>query len=141
MKKRILHIVMFCLFAVLVFGGCSDAGGESGNSGARGKDWDYTVVPVKDCPEDFLKELEEKKINAFQMTYDDGSYLYIAVGYGEQPSGGFSIQVQGLYEKGTGLCLETSLVGPDEDTLVSERNSYPYIVIKTQKTEKEVYFL
>ena len=57
--------------------------------------------------QDFLKELEEKKINPFQMTYMDGEYLYIALGYGEQPTGGFSITIHGLYETGDKLCLET----------------------------------
>ncbi len=116
-------------------------GGAAGKKKeSRGQDWDYTVVPTVDIPEDFSKEIEEKKINAFQMTYDDGAYLYVAVGYGEQDSGGFSIQVLGLYEKGENLCLETSLAGPGEGTVVSDKASYPYIVIKTQKTDKEVEF-
>ena len=107
----------------------------------RGSDWEYTVVPTADCPKDFLEEINKKKINAFQMTYDDGEYRYIAVGYGEQETNGFSIQVQGLYEKGENLCIETSLVGPEEDQIVSEKKSYPYLVIKTMKTEKKVEFI
>ena len=106
----------------------------------RGEDWDYTVVPTADCPKDFLAEIEKKKINAFQMTYDDGAYRYLAVGYGEQETNGFSIQVQGLYEKGDVLCLETSLVGPGEDQIVSNKKSYPFLVIKTKKTDKKVDF-
>lgn len=137
MKKRWMA---GCLVLLLLFmlTGC---GTPVANEGARGKDWAYTVVPQRDCPEDFKKELEQKKINRFQMTYDDGEYLYIAVGYGEQETGGFSIKVQGLYEKGDSLCIETSLVGPEEDTVVKNKASYPYIVVKTEKTEKTVEFL
>ncbi len=107
----------------------------------KGKDWDYTVVPTTDCPKDFLAEIEKKKINPFQMTYDDGEYRYLAVGYGEQETNGFSIRVQGLYEKGEALCMETSLAGPGEDQIVSNKKSYPFIVVKTHKTEKKVEFL
>lgn len=107
----------------------------------KGKDWDYTVVPTTDCPKDFLAEIEKKKINPFQMTYDDGEYRYLAVGYGEQETNGFSIRVQGLYEKGEALCMETSLTGPGEDQIVSNKKSYPFIVVKTHKTEKKVEFL
>ncbi len=107
----------------------------------KGKDWDYTVVPTTDCPKDFLAEIEKKKINSFQMTYDDGEYRYLAVGYGEQETNGFSIRVQGLYEKGEALCMETSLTGPGEDQIVSNKKSYPFIVVKTHKTEKKVEFL
>lgn len=138
MKKFIRAGFLSLLFLfVLTLSGCETVkeGGE------KGKEQAYTVVPVRDCPEDFLKEIEKKKINAFQMSYEDGEYLYIAVGYGEQSTGGYSIKVQGLYEKGENLCMETSLVGPEEDDVVREKASYPYIIIKTERTEKDIDFL
>lgn len=129
-------VFCLCILTAFVLGGCETVNRE----GARGSDWDYTVVPTADCPEALKTEIENKKMNAFQMTYDDGEYTYLAVGYGEQEKGGFSIQVLGLYGKGEGLCLETSLNGPGEDEVVSNKPSCPYIVIKTEKTEKEVLF-
>lgn len=129
-----------CIGMMLVFL-CNMAGCETVNKGEeKGKEWDYTVVPTADIPSDFLKELDTKKINAFQMSYEEGEYLYIAVGYGEQAGGGFNIRVIGLYEQGEQLCIETSLIGPGEDEVVSDKASYPYIVVKTQKTDKDVIF-
>lgn len=122
--------------AVMLIAGCE----KETKSTERGKDWDYTVVAVRDCPEDFLKELEEKKVNAFQMTYMDGEYLYIALGYGEQATGGFSIAVRGLYESGDKLSFETELMGPGKDEVVKEKPSYPYVIVKTEKTDREVLF-
>lgn len=108
---------------------------------SKGKDWDYTVVAIRDCPEDFLAELEEKKTNPFQMSYIDGEYLYIARGYGEQNTGGYSIVVQGLYELGEGeLCFATELKGPGKEENVKQKPSYPYVIIKTEKTDREVVF-
>lgn len=133
-KKIILMMVVICV--IVCVAGCE----KEEESKERGKDWDYTVVAVRDCPEDFLKELEEKKVNAFQMTYMDGEYLYIAIGYGEQATGGFSIAVRGLYESGEGLCFETELMGPGKDEVVKEKPSYPFVIVKTEKTEKEVAF-
>lgn len=130
-----VFLVMFVMTSV-----CLTACGQQKEE-KRGKDWDYTVVPTADCPKDFLTEIEKKKINPFQMTYDDGEYRYLAVGYGEQETNGFSIRVQGLYEKGEVLCMETSLVGPEEDQIVSNKKSYPFLVIKTHKTERKVEFL
>lgn len=138
--KKMWKAGFLCLLFVVVLSGCEKVG-QGSTGGTRGKDWNYTVVPVKDCPEDFLKEIEKKKVNELQMTYEDGAYLYIAVGYGEQSTGGYSIKVQGLYEKGENLCIETSLVGPEEDDVVRQKVSYPYIVIKTEKTEKNIDFL
>lgn len=126
------------LFLLLSLAGCETV--EEG--GKRGRDWDYTVVTTEDCPKDLLKEIETRKINKFQMSYDDGEFCYLAVGYGEQETGGFSIQVQGLYEKGDDvLCLETSLCGPEEGEVVRKKPSCPYIVIKTEKNTKKIQYL
>lgn len=133
-KRGIVVFLALCMLILVI--GCEKETQQT----ERGRDWDYTVVAVRDCPEDFLKELEEKKINPFQMTYMDGEFLYIAAGYGEQPTGGFSIAVRGLYEMGDKLCLETELLGPGSDETVKEKASYPYIIIKTEKTDKEVLF-
>lgn len=135
MKKSMFLVTLMCL-VLMVLCGCQKS--EKGRE--KGADLDYTVVPTKDCPEDFLKELEGKKINSFQMTYQTGEYLYIAVGYGEQKSGGYSIQVHGLYESGDGICLDTSLMGPEEGAVVSGKVSCPYLVIKTMSKDKIVYF-
>lgn len=134
--RKWAEILCLCFLFVCLFTACETVSKE----GDRGKDWDYTVVPTADIPKDFLTEVDRKKINAFQMTYEDGEYLYIAVGYGEQKSGGYNIQVLGLYEKGDALCVETSLSGPEEGDIVSDKASYPYIVIKTQKTDRKVNF-
>lgn len=97
-------------------------------------------MPPKDVPEDFLRETEEKKINEFQMTYMDGEYLYIALGYGEQSTGRFNILIHGLYELGDKLCFETELTGAGKDETVKEKSSYHYIIVRTEKTDREVLF-
>ena len=135
MSKKI-SLLLVAVLAVMLIAGCE----KEKKSAERGKDWDYTVVAVRDCPEDFLKELEEKKVNAFQMTYMDGEYLYIALGYGEQATVGFSIAVHGLYESGDKLCFETELMKPNKDEVVKEEPSYPYIIVKTEKTDRKVSF-
>jgi hypothetical protein len=134
-----MWIALFlCLYVLtgLVLSGCE----QTSQDETRGKDIEYTVVPTADCPEEFKNEIENKKINAFEMTYDDGEYLYLATGYGEQESGGFSISVTGLYELGEKICLETSLQGPSEDEVVSGKESYPYLVVKIERIDKEVVF-
>ena len=59
MGKRV-RLLLVAVLAVMLIAGCE----KETESTERGKDWDYTVVAVRDCPEDFLKELEEKKVNA-----------------------------------------------------------------------------
>ena len=95
---------------------------------------------IRDCPEEFLKNLEEKKINPFQMTYQDGTYLYMAVGYGEQKTGGYSILVKKLTETKDKIFLNTELRGPSKEETVLEKPSFPYVVIKIENISKEVVF-
>ncbi len=134
-KKALLSFLFAVVGIVCAMTGCAEE-----KKSEKGKNLDYTVVPTADCPADFLNEINKKKINPFQMTYDDGAYCYLAVGYGEQETNGFSIRVIGLYEKGEDVCLETSLLGPEEDQIVSQKKSTPYIVIKMERTDRKVVF-
>ena len=109
-------MVVFFSFGMCLFSGCGTE-----KEGKRGKDLDYTVVPTEECPADFLAEINKKKINPFQMTYEDGEYCYLAVGYGEQETNGFSVRVLGLYEKGDGVVFETNLLGPEKENVIYSR--------------------
>lgn len=135
MKQR-WGIRILCFLCLFFFTGCETVKKEA----EKGKDIDYTVVPTMDIPADFAHEIDKKKINPFQMTYDDGTGTYIAVGYGQQENSGFSIQVVGLYEKGENVGIETSLVGPEDGEIVSQKESFPYIVVKIQQKCGKVEF-
>ena len=51
-------------------------------------DMEFTVVSEDRLPEELREIVEEKKGNAFKLTYADEGYLYICTGYGKQDSGG-----------------------------------------------------
>ena len=61
------------------------------------RDLEFTVVGETDLPEELKQVIGEKKTAPFKMTYTDDQNLYIAVGYGEQENGGYSISVRELY--------------------------------------------
>ena len=62
------------------------------------KDLEFTIVEEVDQPEQLKAKIEEKKMQHMKLSYSDGEFLYVAVGFGEQKSGGFSIQVNDFYE-------------------------------------------
>ena len=74
-KEAVAVAIVICIMAGGVLCGC---GQTSSRQKQEEIECDYTVVATRDCPEEFLKNLEEKKINPFQMTYQDGTYLYMA---------------------------------------------------------------
>jgi len=101
---------------------------------------EYTVMKEEDFPEEIKDLLEENKEKEFQMTYQDGEYLYLLKGYGKQETGGYSIQIVDLSLWDNAIHLETTLIGPDREQEIKEEPSYPYIVIKMEYREEPVIF-
>lgn len=129
--------------AVLVLGMLLTAGcRQKQNSLEKIKDLEYTVTAQENIPEELLTVIEEKKTEGFKLTYEDGGFLYICMGYGQQECGGYSIAVNALYETENAVYLDTTLLGPKpgeaDDKRVSP--SYPYVVIKTEQVDKPVVF-
>lgn len=133
--KKIISLIL--LTAIFSLAGCS---GEKEKPADKINDVDFTVVEDIDLPEEVKALIEERKANPFQVAFVTGENTYIAVGYGEQPTGGFSITVNEVYMAEDGLHVSTTLVGPAEDASVSTSFTYPYIVLKTEVVDGEVIF-
>lgn len=101
---------------------------------------EFTVVSEERLPEELLKIVEEKKEEAFKVTYADAGYLYICMGYGKQDSGGYSVTVNELYETDNAVYVNTNLLGPKAGTTQGNSPSYPYIVLKVEFRDKTVVF-
>jgi hypothetical protein len=100
----------------------------------------YTVVEELSIPEELKEVVERKKEQPFQISFATGEELYLAVGYGEQPTGGYRIVVEGFFETDEGLYLETNLFGPEKEDEVSGKPDCPYIVVKTTYSDKSIYY-
>ena len=93
MYRRFLRMAaVLCL--CLSIGGCS----LFDTSDKKISDMDFTVADAEELPEEIRTMIEERKNEAFQMAYHDGSYSYIIVGYGQQETSGYSIQVNDVYQ-------------------------------------------
>ena len=138
MKKKIGRLLLF--FALLPL--CMTLGcGKEKEDYTKTGDLDFTVVQEADVPKDLLKVIKERKSEPFHLTYLAEDALYLAKGYGEQPSGGYSITVEELFQAKEGICLKTTLIGPAADEKVTTAVTYPYIVIKLPRMETEVHFM
>ena len=94
----------------------------------------------EEIPAEAAELMEQKKENAFQMTYQVGGVRYLMKGYGQQLTGGYSIQVEEVSESENAVFCKTRLIGPSEDQAGSEP-SYPCIVLKITDTSKPVQFM
>lgn len=131
-----MQILLVLSFMGILLCGCS----VEQTSGTKISDLDYTIVEEADLPEDLLDMIEEKKASDFKMTYELDDALYIAHGYGEQVTGGYSICVKECYLTSNAILFDTELIGPRKGENVNKSPSYPYIVIRTEKRDETVIF-
>ncbi len=109
-------------------------------SGQETRELEYTVVKEEDIPEEIRTVIEEKKAQEFQMTYQSENYLYLLKGYGQQMSGGYSIQIEDLSLGDTAIYFKTVLIGPEKGEAAPGEPSYPYIVVKLEYRQEPVQF-
>ena len=134
-QKRFVSICLICLMCMGVY-----AWGQKQDTMAKIKDLDCTVMAEDNIPEELLEKIEDKKKDAFKMTFEDQGFLYICVGYGTQNTGGYSIAVNELYETANAVYIDTNLIGPKPEEKSNPVESYPYVVVKTEFIDKPVVF-
>jgi len=134
MKRRRILCVFSAL--VLLLSGCS----VRRIDGEKKQDLDYKTLDRLGIPEKLWKEVEEKKEEPFLLAYGDGEQLYIAMGYGEQESGGYSIQIEDLSLWENAIHIKTVLMGPEDEEKLTDEPSYPCLVVKMKYREEPVIF-
>lgn len=135
MWRRLSFVGLIALLAFSIVG-CS----LMQKKNEEGTEVDYTVVKVSEWPEEIQKIIEEKKQNAFEMTYRCDGELYLMKGYGIQTSGGYSIQVEYIKETSDILHVKTQLIGPSSKEQKQEAVSCPMIVVKVEYRDKMIVF-
>ena len=136
MKGKMYLVLLTLIVATLWLAGCS----ASKDNGDKVRDLDFTVAGDMDVPDELKKLIAEKQQQPFKLTYSDEQNLYIAVGYGVQPTGGYSISVNDLYLTDNSIVINTELKGPEKWENAGTEQSFPFIVIKTEYLENPVVF-
>lgn len=134
MKKFVLAIL--CMVLLCLAAGCS----TEKITTEKLRDIEFTVVDDDNIPEELEGMIDEKYDIPYKLTFADDGSLYIAVGYGEQKTSGYSIAVDELYETKNAIYIHTNLIGPAKDEKIMEIKTYPYIVVKLEFIDKNVVF-
>lgn len=133
LRAGILGILAVC---IVLLDGCTLLSEEM----IKLRDLDFTILGEEKIPEQLMTIIEERKKEAFQITYTDNTNLYICIGYGEQETGGYSIQILDFYLTQNAVVFDTNLVGPSKDEVKNAAPSFPYLVVKTKNPDKNVIF-
>ena len=136
MRKKFIPVICLLLAGCFLLCGCQ----MINTSDKKVADVDFTVVPSEELPAEVTTLIEERKKDAFQMAYSDGQYTYIIIGYGVQPTGGYSIKVNEVYQGENALWVDTDLIGPEKTESPEAAETYPYVVIKIEVTDQTIQF-
>lgn len=135
-KVLLVACLFVWAFAVRMLTGCSVE--KEGQDKVR--DLEFTVVGEDQLPQELKDLIAQKKSAPFKLTYSNEQGLYIAIGYGEQETGGYSITVNELYLTENSIVIDTELQGPPKGEEVGVEKSYPYVVVQTEYLENPVIF-
>ena len=133
--KNIVIAAAVCMCFVL----CTSCGIENVDT-EKLRDLDYTVVEEEDIPEEVFEKILEEYESFSRSAYICSDDLYIVVCYGAQPTEGYTIEINQLYESSNAIIVETTLKGPSGQEKVEQVISYPYVVMKLEKNDKTVVF-
>lgn len=136
MGKLKLFFLLSSIAVIIMLAGCQKKDTEI----KRIKDLEFTVVEDGDVPAPIMDIIMEKKKQPFKTSYVYSDNLYIIVGYGEKPTGGYSISVDDLFLASNAVYIYTNLIGPSENDYVTNAVTYPYVVVKTEFVDKIVVF-
>lgn len=128
--------ILILLMCLLLTCGCSVQKDDM----EKLRDIEFTVVDEAKLPIELKQYIDEMKKEVFEITYGDEGYLYIAKGYGTKETSGYSIEVEECFETTNVICVRTNLLGPPKDEEIHEEETFPYIVIKIEYSDKSVVF-
>lgn len=135
--QKAVKILIGCIM-IIAMSLCGCAADLRGTE--EGRVIEYTVLGGDEVPDEFKSQIEEAKGEEMKLTYKDNEYLYIARGYGQKETGGYSISVVQMYAENKAIYFETKLIEPSQDETVSNQQNFPYIVVKTELCDMPVVF-
>ena len=133
MRKALIMLVLLVLCVL-----CAACRVKDTSDTEEKSELDYTVEDDEDLPEEVANYITDRKRDSFSTTFVSGEYMYIIVCFGTMNTSGYSIQVTSAYETDNRIVIETKLSGPKTEGDKTE--TYPYIVLKTEKSDKQVVF-
>lgn len=134
--KRTAVLLCLLVFLAMILCGCRFIRIEE----EERKPIEYTVVKQEEIPREAAVLIDGKKAKEFQMMYQVEEDLYLIKGYGQQMTGGYSIQVEEVSHSSNAVFFKTKLLGPT-DSGQGGAPSYPYIVVRIKYREEPVEFI
>lgn len=140
MRKKWIRLIGLWIAIVFTCAACSSSGGGKDEDEAAAPDLTYEIVTGDKIPQKLSEKILQEQKEKFGFSYRNGENLYIAFGFGEKPTGGYSIQIAAVKDMGSKVIVEAHLIAPQSGEVVPKTASYPYMVLLTKDTGAEIQF-
>ncbi len=99
-------------------------------------------INMQDRPEEIRKWvsiLQQLHRSPLWHAREYGDSMYIYVGWGEKPTGGYSVEITGVEHNGNGeLVVKALFRAPSPDEMVTQVITYPYDLTAVEKTDADI---
>ena len=136
--RRQLTLFIAIIFTCAACGSAEESG--AGEDEAAAPDLSYEIVSGDQVPQKLSEKILQEQGEKFGFSYRNGEDLYIAFGFGQKETGGYSIQITAAKDMGNKILIEAHLIAPQAGEVVSQSASYPYMVLLTKDTGAEIQF-
>ena len=138
MRQKRLYPAMLFVFVSVVFllTGCV----TKTEPGKKIRELEYTLLDEESIPKELKEKMTALKGEAYGLRFTDKGEIYVVKGYGSVPTTGYTAEVDGVYETEGGILFETTLKGPKKGAEIKQVSTAPYVAVKLEVIEKEVFF-
>lgn len=135
-KYYSLFLVILLIIILMGISGCTNTNSKT----KKLNDLEYTIVTDVEIPKEVRQLIADNKKTLMKLSYTDQGEQYLVIGYGEQETSGYSVEVLEVYETKNVIYVDTNLLGPQPNEEISTVATYPYIVINIVANKKPVVF-
>jgi hypothetical protein len=108
-----------------------------------GEELTYDICDDTMLPEELLTVINNKKEEAFNLTYSNNTYTYIVICSGKQNRDDVGVVVEKMYMDENAIYIESVLrqIATPSDAASTDTVTFPYTVIRINKTTMPVIFI
>lgn len=102
----------------------------------------YDICDESMLPDELMAIIDSKKEDKFNLVYSNNTYTYIVMAAGRQDRDDVGVEIEKMYKDKNAIYIKSILrqIATPGDTVVGDGISFPYTVIRIQRTEMPVIF-
>lgn len=137
---RIITKLCLSLIGLFILIGCGTDPTKGLESTEKVADIPFERVSLEDTPEDVKATIEYKNREKATYVLPSGDDFYVVVSRGEQPTGGYEVEILFVEDWGDSVHVMYKFKDPADDELVSQALTFPIDIVRIERTNKQILF-